>query len=150
MRSWADVEKFSASLRIFSALSSSWPSFSPRSTISLCALLISLVVVVTLEPISCKLPGICFATDLFALPLDSPNNSSLSRDRTPPPKRPLKKLSLGASGMSNGKNSSPIISVRFEQNSVQSVNFCNSDGEVKYNPCPLLLKQNVRAILKDF
>lgn len=34
------------------------------------------------------------------------------------------------------------------QKSAQSVNFCNSVGVAKYNPWPLLLKQNVFEILK--
>lgn len=40
------------------------------------------------------------------------------------------------------------IKLTTHQNSAQTVNFCNSDGEVKYKPCPLLLKQNVFAILE--
>lgn len=34
------------------------------------------------------------------------------------------------------------------QKSEHNVNFCSSEGDAKYNPCPLLLKPNVRAILK--
>lgn len=37
-------------------------------------------------------------------------SSSRSKLRAPPPKRPLKKLSFGGSGISVGENNSPIIS----------------------------------------
>lgn len=48
---------------------------------------------------------------LRRLKIINSHNSSLSRLRDPPPNRPLKKLSLGGSGMSWPMNKSPIISV---------------------------------------
>lgn len=82
MTSWAELANFSDSLRICSALSSSWFSLSPLSIISLCALLTSLVALFTLLLRSWRLPGMCLATDLLALPLESPTETKQSLGST--------------------------------------------------------------------
>lgn len=71
----AELENCCASLAIRSVLSSSWLSLSPRSSINWCALLTSEEADVARVFKSCKFafgPGMCFAIDLFAFPLDSP------------------------------------------------------------------------------
>lgn len=113
-----------ASFAIFSALSSSLLSLSPRSTINMWARLTSLDADVALVPSSWIFefgPTVSLATERFGLPLavsptvKIPNqnhclmtlwagnlhNSSRSMLFVPPPNSPLKKLSFGGSGISH-------------------------------------------------
>lgn len=75
MRACAEFEKFSASFIILWVLSSSSPSFSPRSTANLCALEISPPTEATWRPAASKLaegPGMCLAIVRDGFPLLSP------------------------------------------------------------------------------
>ena len=60
-------------------------------------------------------------------------SSSRSSGRTPPPKRPLKKPSLGGSGISHGMNISPIKSPRVDLKSkmTNSLNWKKKNWRVK-------------------
>src|ERR1700679_2830411 len=75
------------------------------------------------------------------------HSSSLSRELGPPPKSPLKKLCLGASGSSLLIQVAPIISGMLSRNADDIVNLVNSEANARYMPCPFVLKQIVRAIL---